>query len=147
MKLFSCVAVTPRHPSSSGAESRRGFTLLEAVAAMMIIGVVSAGALSAFAADLRAADRAQRMLPAAALAQDRLSGLETSGPELLEALPDSLARGRFTAPFDDYSWTASAHRLRALPGLIEVKINISWDAGSFALLERRYEPSLAETGR
>ena len=147
MKLYSCAAATRRRSSLSGAESRRGFTLLEAVVATMIIGVVSAGALSAFAADLRAADLAQRMLPAAALAQDRLTVLETSGSLALEVLPDSLARGRFTAPFDDYSWTASAHRLRALPGLIEVKINISWDAGSFALLERRYEPSLAETGR
>lgn len=147
MKLYSFTVATRRRRSSSGAESRRGFTLLEAVAAMMIIGVVSVGALSAFAADLRAADRAQRMLPAAALAQDRLTAVETRGPALIEALPDSLARGRFGEPFNDYFWTASVHRLRMLPGLIEVNVNVSWDAGSFALTERRYEPFLVETGR
>ena len=147
MKLYSCAAATRRRSSLSSAESRRGFTLLEAVVATMIIGVVSAGALSAFAADLRAADLAQRMLPAAALAQDRLTVLETSGSLVLEVLPDSLARGRFREPFEDYSWTASAHRLRSLPGLIEVKVDVSWDAGSFALMERLYEPSLAVAGR
>ena len=105
----------------------------------MIIGVISAGALSAFAADLRAADQAQRLLPAAALAQDRLAVLETTS--LADhVLADSLARGRFAAPFDDYTWTASARRLPSLPGLIELKVSVSWNTGSFALTERRFEP-------
>jgi type II secretory pathway pseudopilin PulG len=120
--------------------------LLEAVAAMMIIGVVSAGALGAFAADLRAADRAQRALPAAALARERLTILETIGSTLLRALPDSLAHGRFETPFDAYAWSASASEARSAPALIELRVEVSWDDGSFALAERRYEPAL-EAGR
>lgn len=119
--------------------------MLEAVAAMMIIGVVSAGALSAFAADLRAADRAQRALPAAALARERLTLLETIGPTLLRALPDSLAHGRFEPPFDAYAWSA-ATEARSAPALIELRVEVSWDDGSFVLTERRYEPAL-EAGR
>jgi hypothetical protein len=106
---------------------------------MMIIGVISAGALSAFAADLRAADRAQRLLPAAALAQDRLAILETTSLAD-DVLADSLARGRFATPFDDYTWAASARRLPSLPDLIELRVEVSWNAGSFALTERKFEP-------
>ena len=136
-----CLSVKPKRlsQSRSTAESRYGFTLLEAAVAMMIIGVVSAAALSAFAADLRAADQAQRMLPAAALAQDRLTVLETA-PSELEMLADSLVHGRFEAPFNDYTWTAAARRLRALPGLVELRVDVSWPAGSFSLTERLYSP-------
>ena len=135
------LSVMPQRSSRSrwDADRQRGFTLLEAAVAMMIIGVVSAAALSAFAADLRAADQAQRMLPAAALAQDRLVALETT-PSASDVLPESLARGRFDAPFDAYAWTASVRRLRALPGLMELNVDVSWASGSFKLSERRYEP-------
>ena len=121
----------------------RGFTLLEAIVAMTIIAVVSVGTLAAFGADLRAAERAQRMLPAAALAQERLAALEqvTVGP--VSALPDSMARGRFDPPFEAYSWTATAKRVRAIAGLVELSIVVSWETGSFTLAERRYDPLTA----
>jgi prepilin-type N-terminal cleavage/methylation domain-containing protein len=126
---------------ASTADVRRGFALLEAIVAMTIIGLVSVGALGAFGADLRAAQRADRMLPAAALAQERLTSLErvTVGP--LSALPDSLARGRFDAPFDEYTWTATARRVRAVDGLVELRVEVSWVSGSFTLAERRYNPT------
>lgn len=114
---------------------------------MMIVGVVSAAALGAFAADLRAADQAQRMLPAVALAQDRLTALETAVVPLFDALPDSLARGQFDAPFDEYSWTASVRAVRALPGLSRLKVTVSWRTGSFSLAEQRYDPTLFMASR
>ena len=143
-----CSSGTARRRSQSRptADLRHGFTLLEAAVAMMIIGVVSAAALSAFAADLRAADRAQRMLPAAALAEDRLAVLEMA-PSTLEVLADSLKRGRFDAPFDDYVWTADVRRLRGLPGLVELRVDVSWAAGSFSLTERLYNPLTTVVGR
>ena len=139
MKRCLCVIPRARSRWRWAADRQRGFTLLEAAVAMMIIGVISAGALSAFAADLRAADQAQRLLPAAALAQDRLAVLETTSLAD-DVLADSLTRGRFAAPFDDYTWTASARSLLSLPGLIELKVDVSWSRGSFALTERRFEP-------
>jgi prepilin-type N-terminal cleavage/methylation domain-containing protein len=120
---------------------RTGFTLLEAVVAMTIIGVVSVGALGAFGADLRAAERAQRMLPAAALAQERLTALEEIGIGPLSTLPDSATRGRFDSPFGDYSWTATARRVRTIEHLVEFRVDVAWEAGSFTLAERRYDPS------
>jgi prepilin-type N-terminal cleavage/methylation domain-containing protein len=132
--------VRRRSAWSSTADVPRGFTLLEAVVAMTIIGVVSVAALAAFGADLRAAERAQRMLPAAALAQDGLAALEqlTIGP--LAPLPDSLARGRFDPPFEGYSWTATAKRVRPIDQVVELSITVSWATGSFTLTERRYDP-------
>ena len=108
--------------------------------AMTIIGVVSVGALAAFGADLRAAERAQRMLPAAALAREGLAALEQIAVGQLAPLPDSLARGRFDSPFEDYSWTATARRVRAMDPLVELTITVSWATGSFTLAERRYDP-------
>jgi len=107
---------------------------------MTIIGVVSVAALAAFGADLRAAERAQRMLPAAALAQERLATLEHFIVGSLDALPDSLARGRFDPPFDDYSWTATATHAQSSDNMVELSIRVSWATGMFALAERRFDP-------
>jgi prepilin-type N-terminal cleavage/methylation domain-containing protein len=119
---------------------RRGFALLEAIVAMTIIGLVSVGALGAFGADLRAAERADRMLPAAALAEERLTILEGVRLGPLSQLPDSLSRGRFEAPFDEYSWKATTKRARPVENLVEFRVEIAWGSGSFTLTERRYDP-------
>jgi prepilin-type N-terminal cleavage/methylation domain-containing protein len=121
--------------------TRPGFTLLEAAVAMMIISIVSVAALGAFGADLRAADRARQMLPAAALAQDRLAVIEGLGPALSLGLPDSLAHGRFTDPFDAYVWIAAVNGVRSTPGLVELRTEIRWAGGAFAITQRRYLPS------
>jgi hypothetical protein len=108
---------------------------------MAIIGMVSVAALGAFAADLRAADRADRMLPAAALAEERLTTVERASVGPLSKLSDSLSRGRFAAPFDEYSWTATARKVPPMEDLVELRVEVSWASGSFTLSERRYNPS------
>jgi prepilin-type N-terminal cleavage/methylation domain-containing protein len=129
-----------------GKDARPGFTLLEAAVAMAIIGVVSIGALGAFAADLRAASRAQLLLPAAVLARERMSVLELPDAQTIRMLPDSLARGTFAAPFDAYSWRASSKEVRGEPALIELKVGVEWNGGSFGITERRFRPQLATSG-
>jgi len=119
----------------------RGFTLLEAVVAMTIVGLVAAAALGAFGADLRAAERAERMFPAAALARERLVQLEQIAIGPLNTLPDSMARGTFDSPFEDYSWTATAALARGTDHLVELRVVVSWTTGSFILAERAYQPS------
>ena len=126
--------------------ARRGFTLLEAAVAMTIIGVVSVGALGAFGADLRAASRARGLLPAAALARERLSVLELVDAQMVRMLPDSLARGTFAAPFGEYGWRASAKEVHGEPALVELTVNVEWEGGSFGISERRFRPQLSASG-
>jgi type II secretory pathway pseudopilin PulG len=123
--------------------ARLGFTLLEAAVAMTVVGLVGMGALGAFGADLRAAERAQQLLPAAAVAQERLAGLDLVDPHTLRMLPDSLAHGRFAKPFDAYTWRASAKEVRNEPALVEIMVRIEWAEGSYSLSERRYRPTNA----
>jgi prepilin-type N-terminal cleavage/methylation domain-containing protein len=121
--------------------ARRGFTLLEAAVAMTIVGLVGAGALGAVAADLRAGARAQRLLPAAAFAQERMAILDLADPHALRMLPDSLAHGTLPKPFEDYSWRATVKEVRGEPTLVELAVQVEWPEGSYALSERRYRPA------
>ena len=114
---------------------------------MTIIGVVSVGVLGAIGADLRASERAERLLPAAALAHERLMALEQISIGPLDALPDSVARGQFDRPFDDYTWRATARNVRGLDHLVELKVEVSWATGAVALVERKYDPSIGLSAR
>ena len=118
----------------------RGFTLLEAVVAMAILGLSSVAALSALAAELRSAERAQRSLEAAALAQDRLAGLEFLAVGELSPLPDSLRRGRFREPFAAYGWEASVREVPGDQGLVEVAVRVQWEGGVYPLHALLYRP-------
>lgn len=129
--------------------ARNGFTILEAAVAIAIVGLISIGALAAFNADLRAALRAREMLPAGALAEERLAALELADPTRLAVLPDSLSRGRFAAPFESYAWTATAKPVRGERHLYDFAVRISWDTGEYSLSRLRYRPPpvIAEPSR
>jgi prepilin-type N-terminal cleavage/methylation domain-containing protein len=120
--------------------ARSGFTLLEAAVAISIISIVVIGAMAAFGADLRAASRAERLLPAASLAAERMAVLELADPMTLRALPDSLSHGRFVAPFDGYAWTAAVRDIRGDAGLMELAVKVTWSDGEYDLALRRYRP-------
>lgn len=120
---------------------RAGFTLLEATVAVAIIGLVAVGALAAFAADSRASSKANELLPAAALAEERLARLELADVRELDMLPDSLAHGQFDEPFGDYAWSASASPVRDELALYDFSATVTWSGGSYTLHRRRYRPA------
>jgi prepilin-type N-terminal cleavage/methylation domain-containing protein len=124
------------------SRANRGFTLLEAAVAMTIVAIVGVGALAAFGADLRVANRARQTLPAAALAMDRLAVLDLVDAHTLRMLPDSLARGTFAKPFDNYSWRATVKEVRGEPALVELTLRVEWAEGAYALTERRYRSTV-----
>lgn len=119
---------------------RGGFTLLEAMVAVAIIGFVAVGALGAFGADLRAATKANDLLPAAALAEERLARLELADVRQLGMLPDSLTHGEFDDPFAGYAWSASAEVVKGEPALYELSATVTWKEGSYTLRRRRFRP-------
>lgn len=120
---------------------RAGFTVLEAAIAVMIVGLAAVAVLSSFGTTLRTATRARQALEAEALATDRLSRATLLERDELQHLPDSVASGRFAAPFETYAWHTTARELRDEPGLFDIGVEISWAEGRYALPTRLYRPA------
>lgn len=120
---------------------RTGFTLLEATVALAIVGIVAIGALEAFAVEARTARRARDAAPAVAVAGERLARLELLDGTTLRALPDSLARGTVAAGPRTYRWEAGARRVANEPGLFELRVDVRWESGAYALASRSYRPA------
>ena len=113
--------------------ARPGFSLLEVIVALAIVGVTAVGALASVGAELRAAEDARTALEAEALAVHRMSTLEMLSAEQLQRIPDSLARGQFDPPFERYRWTARSEPVLGEEGLTEVDLEVQWEGGSFPL--------------
>jgi len=119
---------------------RRGFILLEAVVALLIVGLTAGAALELYGAQMRAIRREPQLLTAMSLAQDRLAAVRLLEPEQLARLPDSVARGRFAAPFPEYRWSATATR-SMLDDLYDVRVEVTCLDGRVALDTRLYAPA------
>ena len=129
---------------------RRGISLFEAVAAVAIVGVTSVSALSAVGAEMRTAERARRALVVEALATQRLDFMTLLNDRELQSLPDSVARGKFEVPLDEYSWEATSNAVADQGGVYDVRVKVSWASGSYALptfLYRRPRLAPARGGR
>ncbi len=122
---------------------RRGFTMLEAVVALAIIGLVCVGTLGAYGGSLRAAVTATEKLPLAALARERLTAVDLGGGSL-SSLTDSLARGRFTPPYSSATWLVSTTPVRGVDGLFDLRVEVRDGSDRFALRTRRYRPPMAQ---
>jgi type II secretory pathway pseudopilin PulG len=127
---------------SSRASNQGGFTILEAVVALAIVGLAGVSALEAVGGELRAADRAAEAYAASALAQDRLAAVGLLAPRDFARLPDSLRRGTFAPPFDAYRWTATAQPVSGERELYEVTVSIAGGRTTYALTTRMYRPVL-----
>ena len=90
----------------SSTDARAGFVLMEALVALVIIGLTAIGLLAATAAQVRTADKAAQLLTARSLAEERLAMLRVLTYDQLSDVPDSLAAGRFPPPFEAYGWRA-----------------------------------------
>jgi type II secretory pathway pseudopilin PulG len=104
--------------------ARRGFVLLEAVIALLIVSTFAIAALGALGGRLRGAGTVERTLTARALAEDRFAAVELL-PGVPQPLPDTLAQGTFAVPFDDYHWTAAARPVRGEENLYHVVVTVT----------------------
>ncbi len=127
--------------------NRAGFTLLEAVIALAIIGAAVVGVLGAFVGDVRAAERARAALTVSTLARSRLARLEIATATELATLPDSLAHGAFDTPFAGFLWNATSRAVPGEPDLYDLRVSVSWDDGHSELRSRRYRPVPLVAGR
>ena len=120
--------------------ANRGFTILEAVIALAIVGLAGVSALEAMGGEIRAANHAAGAYTLSALAQDRLALVALASPRALVSLPDSLARGTFAPPFEAYRWTAQAHAISGERELYDVTVTILGEGREYAVRTRLYRP-------
>ena len=104
---------------------RSGFVLLEAVVALTIIALFAIGLLATVGAQVRAADRANVLLVARALAEDRMVGLQLLDYNQLQDVPDSLAAGEFAPPFQEYSWAARVSEVPDEQALFKAEVTVT----------------------
>jgi type II secretory pathway pseudopilin PulG len=124
--------------------ARRGISLFEAIAALAIVAVTSVSALAAVGAEMRTAEKARRAIEIEALLTERVDYLSILTDRELQSLPDTVASGRFDAPFDEYEWTTSSSPSTLYPGLYDVEIALEWPGGSHRVVSAVYRrPPLA----
>jgi type II secretory pathway pseudopilin PulG len=103
---------------------RSGFVLLEAVVALTIIALFAIALLTTVGAQVRAADRANVLLVARALAEDRMVGLQLLDFNQLKDVPDSLSAGAFGPPFEDYTWSARVTEVPDEQDLFKAEVTV-----------------------
>ncbi len=118
----------------------RGFTILEAVIALAIVGLAGVSALEAMGGEIRAAHHATAAYILSALAQDRLALVALTSPRALASLPDSLARGAFSPPFEAYRWTGTARPVSGERDLYDISVSVVGDGREYTVRTRLYRP-------
>ena len=126
---------------------RRGITLLEAVAAIAIVGMTAVGALEAVGGGMRTAERAKRAIEVEALATSRLEVMNLLTDQELQSLPDSIQDGKFAAPLDEYTWKATSAPVSDQAGLYSVHVTVGWTNGSYELKTYMYRTPRLVTRR
>jgi prepilin-type N-terminal cleavage/methylation domain-containing protein len=121
--------------------AHNGFTLMEVIVAVIIVGMTSVATLSAFATELRTAETSRYALEAASLAENRIAMLELVPVENLIALPDSSKTGHFEPPFEHYEWTGTITPVMNESDLFDATVRVTWDNGSYVIATRMYRPA------
>jgi type II secretory pathway pseudopilin PulG len=129
------------------SRARSGITLFESVAALTIVALVAISALEAVGAEMRTAERARRALEVEALATQRLDAMDLLTDQELQAIPDSVAAGKFDPPLDEYSWTTASTPVAEQPGVYDVTLTIDWESGTYPIKTKVYRrPRLLQRG-
>jgi hypothetical protein len=65
----------------------------------------------------------------------------------LEALPDSVEKGKFVPPLDEYTWKTTSTPVSQQAGLYDVRISIDWPTGSYSVKTYLYRTPRLVTRR
>jgi prepilin-type N-terminal cleavage/methylation domain-containing protein len=120
----------------------KGFSLLEALVAMTILGLAATTSLAALGSQVRSADRARVALIAEAVMQDRLARLRLASAAELARLPDSLSRGQMPAPWEAARWRTASRNDRERADLFQVSVEVVSGDSRFGGATRLYRPRL-----
>ena len=129
------------------SRARKGFTLFEAIVAVLIIGLTATAALEAVGTELRTQYTAQRMMEAQALAVTKMATIQLLTAEELQLLPDSIREGTFEAPMANYRWTTSSKPIDDEDSVNDITLKIEWKDGAYTLRTYLFRPSAITANR
>jgi prepilin-type N-terminal cleavage/methylation domain-containing protein len=132
-------------PCGAPERARRGFTLIETLAALVVVGFVAILAVGAFGDGLRAQRSTRRHAEGVALADLRLSELAASPVDSL--LDGGDRAGAFPAPYAGFRWRTAVRRSPESPALLDVSVRVTWDGGAYDLATVLYRPEAELGGR
>jgi type II secretory pathway pseudopilin PulG len=119
---------------------RSGFTVLEALIALVIIGFAVVSTVEALGGGLRAESQVSRNLEAVALAETRINELGLVGRDSL-AYYAAGRDGVFAPPFDSYRWRAAMEPVSGSQTLVRADVTVSWQGGSYSLETLFHRPA------
>ncbi|HEX2095192.1 MAG TPA: prepilin-type N-terminal cleavage/methylation domain-containing protein [Longimicrobiaceae bacterium] len=130
-----CPAGPDRRPARArSAASRAGFTLLEAMVALAILGTGVAAVLGLLASGVSVTQRTQTRVLVTELAQERLESLLLGEPD---GAGDGEAQGRYEEPYGAFRW-----RTRVAPGRVPgtrlVEVSVAGEGDSVHLATLRF---------
>ena len=125
-------------PPRNLLRSTAGISLFETVAALAIVSIVAISALEAVAGELRTAERARRAIETEALAAARLDFLNLLTDQELQALPDSVKKGQFDPPLDEYGWETAAAPITGQAGVYDITLQITWPKNHYTVHSAQY---------
>lgn len=125
-------------------ESRRGFALVEAIVAAIVLGIALSFILGLASQAVSAQSRGEAMETAARLADERLNLVLSTGPEGYASVFD--LRGACDPPFADWSYAVEIEPNG--PGeAYDIRVTVSWMAGALPQslsLSTRIAPRLGD---
>ena len=99
-----------------------GFTLIEVLAAIVLVGIVVPVAMEAISLSLRSASDAKRKVEAAMLAENKLSELTTN----LVLMTPGANSGDFAPDWPDYRWESGL--VQRDVDLSELQVRVVWNS-------------------
>jgi hypothetical protein len=105
---------------------------------LLIVSLTAISALSAVAAELRTAERSRRAIEAEALATARLDFLNLLTDQELQALPDSVKKGTFDPPLNEYAWETSSTAESGQAGIYDIVLQITWPGNVYTVRSAQY---------
>lgn len=115
--------------------------------AVAIVGMTAVGALESVGGGLRTAERSRRAVEAEALASSRLEFMDLMTERELQSLPDSVAKGTFPKPLDQYAWTTTTEPVADQAGVFDVRVTVTWPTGSYVVKTYVYRQPIFATRR
>jgi prepilin-type N-terminal cleavage/methylation domain-containing protein len=105
-----------------------GFTLIEVLAAIVLVGIVVPVAMEAISLSMRSASDAKRKVEAAMLSENKLTELSTAlVMQSMGGVPAGGATfGDFAPDWPEYRWEAS--RIERDVDLSELQVRVVWDS-------------------